>query len=194
MKRFTPIIWGIKILIYKMSSDTITNYKNILDENIIYMINSLEELKLAITNNDTNKLYEARFHIDIISRLISRHTGRLSRAIESAKKPKKDYPQPEAKSSTVGQAVNPVNQGLVDALIEKAESYPADKGYQRNAYITVAEKIVEKNDVIGLRTYKWRPELFNIDGFDWNVGTSTGKFIIEYFKDKPDRIRVVGRF
>jgi hypothetical protein len=169
----------------------IQKHKNVLDDNIIHMINSLERLKLAINNNDTDKLYEARFNIDIISRLISRNTGYLARAIESAKKPKKEYPQPEAKSSTVGQAVNPANQGLVDALIEKAESYPADKGYQRNAYITVAEKIVEKNDVIGLRTYKWRPDLFNIDGFGWSVGTSTGKFIIEYFKDKPDRIRVV---
>lgn len=194
MKNFTPIIWGIKLLIYKMSSDTVKKHKNVLDDNIIHMINSLEGLKLAINNNDTDKLYEARFNIDIISRLLSRHTGYLARAIESAKWPKKEYPQPEAKSSTVGQAVNPSNQGLVDALIEKAESYPVDKGYQRNAYITVAEKIVKINNVVGLRTYKWRPDLFNIDGFDWSVGTSTGKFIIEYFKDKPDRIRVVERF
>ena len=132
--------------------------------------------------------------IDITARIISRTAGGLARAIGSTFKTKKEYPQPVPKSSILGQAVNPANQGIIDALIEKAESYPANKGYQRNAYITVAEMVAINKKSIGLRTYRWRPGLFNIEGIEFNVGKSTGKFIIAYLKDKPERVRIVERF
>lgn len=176
------------------NAPNVQKHRKYLEFNIDLMIKSLEELKTAMNYNDMNGLYSARFDIDITARVISRTTGLLARAIDSAFKPKKEYPQPTLKSSAVGQAVNPANQELVNALIEKAESYPADKGYQKNAYITVAEMVVKNTKVIGLRTYKWRPDLFNIEGIEFKVGKSTGQFIIDYLKDKPERVRIVESF
>lgn len=169
----------------------IQKHKKYLDFNIDLVITSLKDLKTAMNDNNVDKLHFKRFDIAILSRVISRYTGLLARAIDSAKKPKKEYPQPVVKSTSVGQSVNPANQELVNALIEKANSYPDDKGYQKNAYITVAENIIKNNKVISLRTYRWRPDLFNIEGIEVNVGKSTGQFIIDYLKSKPDTIRVV---
>lgn len=169
----------------------IQNCKKALHSNIDYITNALEDLKSSINYNDINGLYSARFDIDITARVISRTTGRLARAIDTAFKPKKEYPQPVLKSTAVGQAVNPANQELVDVLIEKANSYSADKGYQKNAYITVAENIVKNTKIISLRTYRWNPTLFNIEGIEFNTGKSTEQFIINYLKDKPERVRLI---
>ena len=169
----------------------IQKHKKYLDLNIDLVIISLKDLKTAINDNNSQQLHFKRFDINILSRVISRYTGLLARAIDSAKAPKKEYPSPTLKSTAVGQAVNSANQTLVDALIEKANSYPADKGYQKNAYITVAEMAVNNTKVISLRTYRWNPNLFNIEGIEFNVGKSTGQFIIDYLKSKSDTIRVV---
>jgi hypothetical protein len=130
-------------------------------------------------------MYNARFVIDITSRVISRTTGYLSRAIESAKRPKKEYVQPALKvfSTTV---VNTSNQGLVNALISKANSYPADKIYQKNAYITVAEIIAKNAEVIGIQRPHWQYNIYNITGINYHnyIGKSTKEFIIEYLKNK----------
>lgn len=172
----------------------ILKHRKALNDNITNMINSLVDLKYAINTNDMNGLYSTRFDIDITARVISRTTGCLARAIDSAFKPKKEYPQPVAKSSAVDAAVNPANQELVDALIYKAESYPDNKVYQRNAYITVAEMVVKNTKVISLRTYRWRPDLYNIEGIEFSTGKSTEQFIINYLKDKPERVCIVERF
>ncbi len=162
----------------------VQKHKKHLEFNIDHIIKSLEELKSAMNENDTNKLYNARFDIDITSRVISRTVGRLSRAIESAKKPKKEYVQPPLKvfNTTVA---NPENQGLIDALLSKAESYPADKIYQKNAYITVAEGVATVSNTIGIeQPYHWRPNEYHITGINYyiGIGTSTRDFIIEYLK------------
>lgn len=169
----------------------IQKHKNNLDENITHMINYLVTMKDSIYDNNANKIHEERFKCSIMHTLIKRNAGLLARAIESAKRVKNEYPPPTLKSTAVGQAVNHANQALVDALIEKANSYPDDKGYQKNAYITVAENTVKNKKVISLRTYRWCPTLFNIEGIEFNTGKSTEQFIIDYLKNKPDTIHVV---
>ena len=176
------------------NAPNVQKHKKALNDNIIHMINSLEQLKYSMIHNDMNGLYSARFDIDITARVISRTTGCLARAIDSTFKTKKDS-QPVPKSSALDNAVNPANQGLVDALIEKAESYPDNKVYQRNAYITVAEMVLNNEKSIGLRRiYMWRSDIFNIEGIEFNVGKSTGQFIINYLKDKPERVRIMECF
>ncbi len=161
----------------------VQKHKKHLEFNINHIIKSLEELKSAMNENDTNKLYRARFDIDITSRVISRTTGYLSRAIVSAKRPKKEYVQPTIKvfNTTV---VNSSNQGLINALITKADSYGDDKIYQKNVYITVAEGVAKNVDVIGIK--HWRRDLYNITGISYpnyiGIGKSTKEFIIEYYK------------
>ena len=51
-------------------------------------------------------------------------------------------PQPEAKQPEANVCVIAANQPLYNGLIEKANSYPEDKPYQRKAYEDVAEKLL----------------------------------------------------
>ncbi len=159
----------------------VQKHKKHLEFNIDHIIKSLEELKNGINENDTNKIYNARFDINITSRVISRTVGCLSRAIVSAKKPKKEYVQPPLKVFNTP-VVNTLNQGLVDALITKAESYPADKIYQQNAYITVAEIVAKNVDVVGIKQLYRTYDIIGINNYI-SIGKSIKEFIIEYYKN-----------
>ncbi len=170
-------------------AERIAKHSKNLDENITHMINYLVELKDAMQDNKSNRIYEERFKIQVMSKITERNAAFLARAIDAAaaeaKKEKEGYIPPPVKvfDATV---VNPENQGLVDALLAKALSYPDDKIYQKNAYITVAERVATHTTTIGItQPYSWRPNEYHLTGIKYyiNAGPSIRNFIIEYLKN-----------
>lgn len=171
-------------------SERIAKHSKNLDYNITYMLNYLVALKDAMHDNNSNKIYEERFNIQIMSKLTDRNAAFLARAIDAAtaaaKKEKEGYTLPPVKMFDATVA-NPENQGIVDALLAKASSYPDAKVYQKNAYITVAEGVATVKNTIGIkRPYHWRPNEYHLTGINFHIGTgtSTRNFIIEYLKNK----------
>lgn len=171
-------------------AERIVKHSNNVDENITHMINYLVELKDAMQDNNSNKIYEERFKIQVMSKITNRNAAFLARAIDAAaaeaKKDKEGYILPPVKvfDATVA---NPENQGIIDALLAKALSYPDDKIYQKNAYITAAEGVATVKNTIGIeRPWHWRPNEYHLTGINFHIGigTSTRNFIIEYLKNK----------
>ncbi len=171
-------------------AERIAKHSKNLDENITHMINYLVELKDAMQDNKSNRIYEERFKIQVMSKITERNAAFLARAIDAAaaavKREKEEYIPPPIKVFNTA-VVNPENQGIIDALLAKASSYPDDKVYQKNAYITVAEKVASHTTTIGItQPYSWRPNEYHLTGIKYNInaGSSTRNFIIEYLKNK----------
>jgi hypothetical protein len=77
--------------------------------------------------------------------------------------------------------VNPVNQPIYQALLDKAASYPADKVYQAKAYQTVAESVLNHTwdiNEIARQNQWWKGQGRYIPG----NGDSTREFITDFVK------------
>ena len=84
--------------------------------------------------------------------------------------------------------VNPVNQPIYQALLDKASSYPADKGYQAKAYQKVAESVLNHTwdiNEIARQNHWWKGQGRYIPG----NGDSTREFITDFVKmNSPPKI------
>lgn len=79
--------------------------------------------------------------------------------------------------------VNPVNQPIYQALLDKAASYPADKVFQATAYKKAAEGVA-----------RWKYNLYRDDHYEDHydvpgVGASIGVFIEDFIESNPQPIQ-----
>lgn len=160
----------------------IKELKTLLDDNITNMMNYLINLNDYINDNDCNKIRETVYSIDFMKKVINKNSGLLIRSIKSSVTPKIEYEQPPLKSSNII-AINNSNQGLINALIQKANLYPDNSNYQKNAYLTVAEHIAKNTKQVRVEKYTFINGYYIVDlDIMSGIGTSTRNFIINYLK------------